>query len=103
ATFVEEGRVRGVQILRLASSDDAPAEANDASARVADREHQAAAEAAVGLAALGLDDKADFDQLCDVDIAERSLERAAAVGCETEPECLDGRGFQAALFDVSPC
>src|SRR5450631_627460 len=44
ATLVKKRGFRRIQILRFALIDDAPAETDDASARVANRKHQSVAE-----------------------------------------------------------
>ena len=68
APLVKEHGLRGVQVLRLALVDDAAAEGDDAPAGIADREHEAVAEAVVvalaelRLAALALDDEAAVEQ-----------------------------------------
>ena len=58
-------RLGRVEIFGLAVAEDAAAEGDDPAARVADREHQPAAEAVVAVLArlLGLDQHAGLDQL----------------------------------------
>ena len=72
-------------------AEDAPAEADDAAARIADRDHQPPAEAVVGLfpALLGLDQHAGFDELVLAEIGKRALKRIAAVGGEADAETGD--------------
>ena len=68
AALVEQHRLRGVQVLRLPGIDDAAAEGDDAAARIADREHDAVAEAvvvalsALRVPALALDDEAGIGE-----------------------------------------
>ena len=50
AALVEERRVGRIEIFGLAVAEDAAAKGDDAAARVADREHQPAAEAVVAVA-----------------------------------------------------
>ena len=61
ATLVKERGLRRVQVLRFALIDDAPAECDGASARIADRKHDAIAVA--DLSTLALDDEAKVSQL----------------------------------------
>ncbi len=88
AALVEERRVRGVEIFGLAFAEDAAAERDDPAARVADRDHQPAAEAVVALLAgfLRLDQHAGFDQLVLAELFERALQGVAAVGREADAE-----------------
>ena len=89
AALVEERGVGRVEIFGLAVAEDAPAEGDDPAARVADRDHQAAAEAVVAVAAFfGLDQHAGLDELVLAELVERALERGAAVGGEAEAEAL---------------
>ena len=71
-------------------AEDAPAERDHAPARVADREHQPAAEAVIGLlVVLGLDQQAGLDQLVVAELLERApCSLPAAVGREAEAEAL---------------
>ena len=72
AALVEERRVGGVEILRLARSKDAPAKTDHPAARIANGEHEAPAEAIVGLAALlGFDQHPGLDQLVLTEFFER--------------------------------
>ena len=73
------GRVGRVQIFGLAGAEDAPGKGDAAPARIADREHQPAAEAVIGLLArfLRRDQQAGFDQFVIAELLERRLELAA--------------------------
>ena len=74
AALVEERGVGGVEIFGLAGAEDPPAEADHPAARVADRDHQPAAEAVEGLAALfRLDQHAGFDELLFAEVAELTV------------------------------
>ena len=99
AALVEEGRVGRVEILRLALAKDAAAEGDHPPARVADRDHQAAAEAVVGVlvAFVGLDQHAGVDQLVLAEVGERGLELVRPSGARPMPKRVDGRGVDAAL------
>ena len=69
-----------------------PLKAMHPPARVADREHQPAAEAVIGLAVLvvGRDQQAGFDQFLVAELLERRLELAARIGREAEAELRRG-------------
>ena len=67
--------------------EDAAAEGDHPPARIADREHQPAAEAVIGLAlVLGRDQQAGLDQLVVAELLERRPELAARIGGEAEIE-----------------
>ena len=55
--LVKHGRFRGVEIFRFAGPEDPAAETDDAAAAVADREHDAVAEAVVMATAVARDDQ----------------------------------------------
>src|SRR5439155_19353839 len=92
----------GVEVLGLAVAQNAPAEGDDAAARVADRNHQPPAEAVVGLLALflGLDEHSGLDQPVLAELFERALERGAVVGGEAEAETLDRPLVDAAPLQI---
>ena len=77
AALVEQLGLRRVQVLGLALVEHAPAEADRAAARIADREHHAIAEAVVVAGsrrlALALDDQADLQQLARSRLARAEL------------------------------
>ena len=103
APLVEQDRLGRIEIFGLAVAEDAPAKGDDAPALVADREHQPAAEAVVGLliGLLGADQHAGVDELVLALRGERGLQPVAAVGREAEPEAGDGGGVDAALGEVA--
>ncbi len=84
--FVEQGRVGGVQIFGLASPRIRPLKPMQRPRGVADREHQPAAEAVVGLLALflRLNEKTCFYEFVITEVLERGFELAAAVRGEAE-------------------
>src|SRR5690606_39920605 len=57
APLLEQRRLGGVQVLRLALVEDAPAEGDDAPAPIVDREDDAVAEAVVAPALVVVDDE----------------------------------------------
>ena len=102
AALVEERRVGGVEVFGLALAEDAAAEGDDPAARVADRDHQPAAEAVVAVLArlLGLDEHAGLDELVLAELFEGALEGVAAVGRETDAEAGDRRLVDAAALEI---
>ena len=100
AALVEERRIGRVEVFRLARAEDPPAERDDPAARIADRDHQPAAEAVVALTLLGLNQHAGLDQPVLAQPVERALERGAAVGGEAEAEALDGGRVDAAALEI---
>ena len=91
AALVEERRVGGIEIFGLAVAEDPAAEADHPSARVADREHQPAAETVVAVLAafFGLDEHAGFDRAC----LRRAFRARASARCGCRAR---GRGRSAA-------
>jgi hypothetical protein len=88
AALVEQRRIRRIQVFgrvcfRLV--EDAPGKGDRPAPRVADREHQPAAEAVVGLLALDLDPQAGLDQHGVIELRERLLERARSSGARPKP------------------
>ena len=83
-------RVGRVQIFGLAVAEDAPAEGDHPPARVADREHQPAAEAVVGLLVVdGLISRPASTSIVVAELLERGLRACRAhVGREAEAERL---------------
>ena len=80
---------RGIEIFGLALAEDAPAKSDHPGPCIADRDHQAAAEAVVAVVAfVWLDQHAGLDELLLAERVERPLERGAAVGSEAEAEAL---------------
>src|SRR5690606_9833661 len=65
APLVEDRRLRGVQVFRLAGAEDASAEADHVAARIADREHDPVAEPVVDAAALVANQEPGLEQLRD--------------------------------------
>src|SRR3546814_16796815 len=62
AALVEQRGFGRIQIFGLAVADDAAAESDHAAARVADRDHQAAAEAIIEFLALDPDPQAGLEE-----------------------------------------
>src|SRR5690606_16213154 len=96
-------RLGRVQVLRLASVEYAATEADDLAARrVADREHDAVAEAVVAAPVLIRDDEAGLQQLLDPRLgrAERLHDRVPGVGRVADAEVARGRAVDAALLEV---
>ena len=100
AALVEERCVGRVQIFGLAVAQDAPAERDHAPARVADRDHQPAAEPVVGFLVVDGDQHAGFDQHRGREFLERLFQRAAAFGREAEAEGGARRVRNAALRQI---
>ena len=94
AALVEQGRVGRIEIFGLARAQDPAAEGDHPAARIADREHQPAAEAVIGLALVLLrgDQQAGLDQLVVAELLERRLELAPRIGREAEAELGERRG-----------
>ncbi|PAV68955.1 hypothetical protein WR25_00105 [Diploscapter pachys] len=97
AALVEERRVGRVEVFGLAVADHAAAEGDHATAGVADRDHQPAAEAVVGILPLDLDQQAAFDERGVAIILQRGLQLAAAVGGKAHAEGAGGIRGDAAL------
>ncbi len=78
-------RLGRIEVFRFAGAQDARTEADHLTARIADRKHDATAEAVVALAFVG-DDEPGFDQSRIVVIGDRGAQRLPGVGRITQPE-----------------
>ena len=100
AALIEDLGLGGVEVLRLALAEDAPAEADEHAAVVGDGDDDAAAEAVVGRAArlVLVEDAGGEGVLVAVAAAEQVVaEQAPLVGGPAEMEALDRLGVQAAF------
>ena len=86
APLVEERRLGGIEIFRLALADDAPAKGDGPASHVADRDHQSAAEPIVRVLLLHRDQQAGLDQHGIAIALERVLQLAARIGREADAE-----------------
>src|SRR5690606_14196527 len=87
SALVEQRCIWRIQVLGsvfLIRVEYARGKGDNPAARVVDRDRQPPAEAVVRLTLVGRDAQAGFDQHRLVELAERGLERVAAVGGESE-------------------
>ncbi len=84
----KSGVSRGIEIFGLALAQDAAAERDDPAARVADRDHQPAAEAVVALLAafLRLDEHAGLDELVFAEMSSARLRALRLSGASPMPK-----------------
>src|SRR6185312_5931447 len=113
APLVEKNRLRGVEIFRLPTVDDAAAEGDDAATDVPDREHDAIAEAVVvpvaltggarlAPAGITLDDEAEIGERLALRLArtEALQHRIPGVRRVADAELREGVGSQPAACQV---
>ena len=101
--LVEERGLGRVQVFRLLPlGDGAGAEGDGAAARIADREHDAAAKPVVGRAGFGEADEADLDETIPAEAVARQVieQRRAAVGRKADLEPVPGRLGEAATVEI---
>ncbi len=99
-SLVKQGRIGRVQIFGLARAEDAPPECDDAPARIADRDHDPAAEPVVRGLIVDLDQQPRLDQQFFVQMAERRFDAGAAVGRKADAEARDGFGGEAPVPEI---
>ena len=98
--LVEEWAIGGVEIFGLHIAQRAAAKADHPSACVADREHQPATEAVVGVALIGLADQAGFQQLVGGRVLQMAAQRGARIGGIAQRERLQRGRAHAAPFQI---
>ena len=103
-SFVENQRLRGIQVFGRRIVHHAPAEADDVAADIDDRKHEPVAEAVIHAAVFARDRKPGFQHfLAGVASGAHCIQkRRPLVGRKPEPEARDGRLAQAALYDIRP-
>src|SRR6185503_3321321 len=99
AAFLEQRRLRRVQVLRLSVSQHAPAEPDGRAARAEDRKHDAVAEAVVALA-LVLDDQAGFHQGLVLIVGEWRFQRLPVIGRVADAEARRDLAAQTTALEV---
>ena len=101
AALVEHRRFRAVHVFRLDVAHRPAAEAGDAAAAVADREHDAVAEAVVEFAGVALERQAGVDQPAAVVLRlAEARQDAVARGRVSDPEGLRDLPGQPAALEV---
>src|SRR5690348_14322621 len=107
---MEESGFRRIQVLRLALLDDAPTESDHPATHVADREHDAVAEAVVimlslaDLPPLALDDQTQLRQCFALRLgaAEALQHLVPGIRCITDAKVLDSGSLEPAALQVLP-
>ena len=100
APLLEQRGLGRVQVLGFALVEHAPAEGDDASAAVVDREDDAVAEAVVAPPLLVVDDQAGVGERLRLVVGEGLLQRLPLVGRVAEPEARGDLARQPAALEV---
>ena len=101
--LVEDVGLRRVQVLRLTLRilpEDPPAEADDAAAAIADREHDALPEPVVGAPGVALGEQPGVDQAFRAECVERGLQPVPARRRETDPEVAGDGAGETPLLEI---